>query len=387
MTGEGTIASGAMLRILVADDDPIQRSLIGARLSRLNGQTVEAEDGVAAWALLSSQTFDMAIVDLGMPNLDGFGLIQCMRGHPRTRHLPIIVVTSRHDRHAIEQALQAGASSFMVKPIAWSTFEHHIGFLLRMVQSAKAARTAGTKEIAAHRVREAILGSLCGDATATTTWIMEEVEALKRFPVTVNSAALLQQRLSAIFDESAALKEHAARAAAVIASISDHVAVSDIKERLDEVVQLAVQEMSAQASAKGVRLEVAMPGGDTWLACDAEAIIQALRRLIDNAVTHSAPGSTVVIQGKIYPDGLLGIEITDHGKGMHPDLLARSFAPLQTRMQGANASGQAGYGLLVAKAIAEAHNGTLELRSMPEQGTTALFALPPERVTNIVVQQ
>src|SRR5262245_18973837 len=90
------------LRILVADDDPILRSLMRARLVRFNGQAVDAEDGLTAWRLLCSQTFDMAIVDLGMPNLDGISLIQCIRGYPRTRHLPIIVVTAQDDRTSID---------------------------------------------------------------------------------------------------------------------------------------------------------------------------------------------------------------------------------------------------------------------------------------------
>ena len=386
MASEDKIIEGAILRVLVADDDPIQRSLIGARLTRLNGQTVEAEDGVAAWALLSSQTFDMAIVDLGMPNLDGLELIRCMRGHPRTRHMPIIVVTSRHDRDAIEQSMQAGASSFLVKPIAWSTFEHHIGFVLRMVQSAKVARTIGQREMATHRLREAILGSLCGEAKATTSWVVDEVEALRRLPLTANAASVLQHRLSSISEECKGLKEHAARASGAIGKIVDQVVVRDTKERLEQLVERAVAAASTGAAERGVRVEVSLPDGDTWLACDADAIQQAMYRLLKNAITHSAPNGQVGLHGKIYPDGLLAIEFTDHGQGMHPEVFARSFAPLQTRLEGENSGERLGYGLLIAKAIAEAHSGTLEVRSMPGQGTTVLMVLPPERVTNIVTK-
>ena len=56
------------MKILVADDDPILRSLMRARLVRFNAQAVDAADGMAAWTLLCSQTFDMAIVDLGLPD-------------------------------------------------------------------------------------------------------------------------------------------------------------------------------------------------------------------------------------------------------------------------------------------------------------------------------
>lgn len=387
MIGEPRKNDGGALRVLVADDDPIQRSLINARLARLNGQTVEAEDGVAAWALLSSQTFDIAIVDLNMPNLDGFGLIQSMRDHPRTRHMPIIVITSRHDRAAIEAALQAGASSFLVKPIAWSTFEHHIGFLLRMVQSAKEFRAASQKAIATHRAREAILGGVCGVALSGTTWVMEEVDQLRRLPLLAESAPLLLQRLNTIFEECKALRQQAAYGTAEIATLEEKIAVSGRKERLELIMAEAARALAPAIATKSIDLRMTLPAGDTWVAGDGEALQQALHHLIANAVEHSRPGEEICVSAKIYPDGLLGVEITDHGEGMHPELLARTFAPLQSRFAGSDGETKIGYGLLIAKAIAEAHSGTLELRSMPGQGTTALLVLPPERVTNIVDEQ
>ncbi len=96
------------LRVLVADDDPILRSLMRARLVRFNGHAVDAEDGLAAWTLLCSQTFDIAIVDLGMPNLDGISLIQCMRGYPRTRHLPSSSLPRRTTEHQLTGLSRSG---------------------------------------------------------------------------------------------------------------------------------------------------------------------------------------------------------------------------------------------------------------------------------------
>ena len=84
-------------RVLVVDDDPINRNLIAAQLTKLSCEAVEAEDGRQAWGRLTEEIFDLAIVDLNMPNMNGFELIQCVRGFPRTRHLPVVVVTSHGD--------------------------------------------------------------------------------------------------------------------------------------------------------------------------------------------------------------------------------------------------------------------------------------------------
>ncbi|HZA02405.1 MAG TPA: response regulator [Hyphomicrobiaceae bacterium] len=124
------------IRVLVADDEPITRFLTASKLARLNGHVLEAEDGLSAWDLLLSQPCQLAVIDLEMPKLDGFGLIQCVRGHPNTKHLPIVVLTSRDDKEAIERALIAGATSYLIKPLNWKLFGHHIGHLLELGREA-----------------------------------------------------------------------------------------------------------------------------------------------------------------------------------------------------------------------------------------------------------
>ena len=103
---------------------------------------------------------------------------------------------------------------------------------------------------------------------------------------------------------------------------------------------------------------------------------------MQNAVAHSHRGGTVAIAAKIYQDGLLGLEVEDHGKGMHPEFLARRLAPLHAAYDGKQGDVRIGLGLLLAKAIVEAHNGSLELRSNPDQGTIATLVVPAERITH-----
>ncbi len=157
MAGSPTIP----VSVLVADDSPSLRHLMAAQLVRLNGQVTEAEDGVTAWALLATQEFDLAIIDLDMPNMDGTAVIQCVRGHPRTRHMPIIVVTSHVDRQTIEKTLSVGATAFIGKPISWSTFDQHIGSVLKLSALSNRARQALEAASRVGRVNESALAELC----------------------------------------------------------------------------------------------------------------------------------------------------------------------------------------------------------------------------------
>lgn len=122
-------ANGA---VLIVDDDPVFRSLLHAKLVHMASRIEEAEDGSQAWAAARKRLFDLAIVDYDMPGLDGMALIRCLRGYPSTQHMPIIMCTSHNSSSAMQEALSAGVSSFMTKPLNWSQFDRHIGHLLKI---------------------------------------------------------------------------------------------------------------------------------------------------------------------------------------------------------------------------------------------------------------
>ena len=118
-------------RILAVDDDPISLEFASAYLSTPTA-TVEtaacAEDGLAK---LAASSFDIALVDLQMPGMGGIEMIRRIRAEPNLRSLPIVVVTSLDDIVSIDTAFEAGASSFVTKPVNWRLLSYHLRFVLR----------------------------------------------------------------------------------------------------------------------------------------------------------------------------------------------------------------------------------------------------------------
>lgn len=383
MIEERQSGSTPPLRVLVADDDPIQRSLIAARLANLDGTAVEAEDGCVAWTLLMSQEFDLAVVDLGMPNLDGIGLIQCMRGHPRTKHVPIIVVTSQTDRDSMAAAFAAGASSFITKPVVWSTFEHHVGFLLRLVEAARDARSRGQRYCATDRAKAAIVNRMCRETDASAAYLVAEVERLIGLASRPQSFDALQDGLALIRSEVQLLRSSARAAASAVDALSKKVEVDHRRVMLADLLQAALAGVAPLARQARVHVGSRSAAPAVTVACDAEAVELALTHLLRNAIEHSAAGGTVAMEARVFSDGLLAIEIDDNGPGMHPELIAQYLgAPVDSFDIAHPVSG--GFGLLLARAIAETHDGAIELRSMPGRGLSATLILPHDRVSRLV---
>lgn len=123
--------------VLVIDDDAFSRRVVASRIERLDAVVTEAEDGMTAFRLLHGQRFDLVILDLEMPNMNGYELLGCIRGAPSLKHLPVIVLTAKEDRTSLERALVSGATSYLVKPLNWTAFGAHITHLLQLARSAR----------------------------------------------------------------------------------------------------------------------------------------------------------------------------------------------------------------------------------------------------------
>lgn len=103
-------------RILTVDDSASMRALLNHALTTNGFDVVQAEDGVAALEWLATHEADVVITDINMPRLDGFGLIERLRGGSRHRDRPILVLTTESSEEKKARARAAGATGWIVKP-------------------------------------------------------------------------------------------------------------------------------------------------------------------------------------------------------------------------------------------------------------------------------
>jgi DNA-binding response OmpR family regulator len=118
-------------RILVVDDDPILREFATVYLSSPHTTIDTACDGVAARIRLGQVPYDILLLDIEMPQLDGLSLLHEIRSDRRLRHLPVIMLTGHDDIASIDRAYHAGANSFAAKPVNWRQLSYQIRYVLR----------------------------------------------------------------------------------------------------------------------------------------------------------------------------------------------------------------------------------------------------------------
>ena len=103
-------------RILTVDDSASMRALLNHALSTNGFDVSQADDGVSALEWLAVNEVDVVITDINMPRLDGFGLIEQVRGGARHRDRPILVLTTESSDEKKARARAAGATGWIVKP-------------------------------------------------------------------------------------------------------------------------------------------------------------------------------------------------------------------------------------------------------------------------------
>jgi CheY-like chemotaxis protein len=129
-------------RILFVDDDPILREFAQVNLASPQCDVDVAADGAIALEQLAIRDYDVVLLDLEMPVMDGFTALARLRADPRTEHLPVIVQTGREDVEAIDKAFRLGATSFVTKPLNWRLLTYQVRYVLRASRAERRVRAA-----------------------------------------------------------------------------------------------------------------------------------------------------------------------------------------------------------------------------------------------------
>jgi len=139
-------------KILIADDSSIIRRLLTREIEEMGARVTQAEDGQGAFDLVCSQSFDLVISDVDMPNMDGFSLCRRIKENSETRAIPVVILSSLDSDRDIDRGFEAGAAAYVSKSKAKSElqetirkvmkdFSFHRDRLILVVDDSKTIRT------------------------------------------------------------------------------------------------------------------------------------------------------------------------------------------------------------------------------------------------------
>jgi diguanylate cyclase (GGDEF)-like protein/PAS domain S-box-containing protein len=138
--------------VLIADDDTAARLLVREALEQAGFSVVEAENGAQALSAFAEHNPEVVLLDVVMPEMDGFRACAEIRRLPGGANVPILMLTGLDDLESINKAYEAGATDFASKPINWLVLSHRVRYMLRMGRVFNEALTSKVRLSAAQRI-------------------------------------------------------------------------------------------------------------------------------------------------------------------------------------------------------------------------------------------
>jgi two-component system sensor histidine kinase/response regulator len=380
--------AAAPAKILIVDDlEPNLRSL-EALLRREEVQVLEARSGRDALELLLvHDDVALALVDVQMPELDGFELAELMRGSPRTREVPIIFVTAgAQDQHRTFKGYEAGAVDFLFKPIEPHILRHKVEVFLRLHRQRQQLLAQVEELRASAEERGRLVGELSQSLRLAEMFSAVLGHDLRNpLSVITTSAEILIRRTTeeALRRPAARIMANGQRMGRMIDELLDMArarVAGGIRLSLGDADLLALchkviadHEISHPAGGVALRHE-GNPRG-VW---DEDRLFQVLANLLGNALQHGKADGPVsmVLDASARTQVVLSV----HNQGsIPPDILPNLFDPFRVRQKRPHPSRGLGLGLYIVRQIVEAHGGQVAVSSSEDAGTAFVVTLP--RVT------
>jgi signal transduction histidine kinase len=334
-----------------------------------NYNTLFASSGPETLELVEKSPPDIILLDVMMPEMDGFEVCEHLKGDKRWQHIPIILVTALSSTEDLVRGLDAGADDFLNKPVDSVELRARVRSLLRIKKQYDELETT-------LRLREDLTHMIVHDIRTPLTAVLGFTELM-----------LARNTLSAVdVKDMRALQSQAYRLDAflndmlILAKLeSERLILNRSMVNVNQLVEQVKESYNVVARSKKVRLIIDLPPAAQHILLDANLFQRVLENLLSNSLKFSPPEGMITIQVE-YPRAKtllyasvprVRIKVFDEGPGITEEYRERIFNKFEIVQLKEFGEGdpQIGLGLAFCKMVIEAHGGHVFVEANEPQGS------------------
>jgi signal transduction histidine kinase len=363
--------------ILLVDDTEANLRVLGQLLRAEGWAVAAATRGQQALDIIAQRRPDLVLLDVMMPEMDGFEVCRRLRANPGLRDLPVLFITALTEEESIVRGFREGGHDYIAKPFRQAELVARVRTHLALQQTTRRAEKQAADlaqlnadkdrffSIIAHDLRSPLAG-LLGLSEALAANIAEFTPA--EIGEATEEMAKASRNLYQLLEN---LLEWAQLQTGRMECRPTRVELSAALTELADLFGPAVQQ-------KNLRLELKLQPVTAWV--DHRMLHTILRNLMSNAIKFAPLGGVITLRCGLQ-NGWAMAEFSDTGFGIAPSQLANLFARAGQPVSRIGTAGErgTGLGLVLCRDLLESAHGSISAASIPGQGSTftVLLPLPP----------
>ncbi|MCV6637945.1 hybrid sensor histidine kinase/response regulator [Candidatus Albibeggiatoa sp. nov. NOAA] len=339
-------------KIAIVDDERSMRVQLESLLAGNEYELALFESGMALLAKLSELDPDLIILDLMMPEIDGFEVCRQVKAQPQFQHIPIILVTVLDASKALVEGLEAGADDFIQKPVSRLELRARVRSMLRIKKQYDELE-------AMLKMREELSNMIVHDMSSSivsvqlNATLMQEKQVDEEQKERIDSILMAADRLDEFVNDMLMLAKME----------QSKLRIHPTMTHIQQLILDAEKHFKIIAQSRGIELKLELPKMQLKMELDANLFRRVLANLLSNALQYSPEGTTVTVKLEILPPDQKGhhlrLQVIDEGPGIPEAYRKRIFEKFEVVELKKKGVAQIGLGLTFCKLAVDAHCGKI----------------------------
>lgn len=353
--------------VMVVDDVPANLKLLRTHLGESGYNVAVFSDGHSALQAALQEPPDIILLDINMPEYDGFQVCTQLKNDERLRDIPVLFISALDELENKVKAFEAGGVDFVTKPFQVHELRARVATHLEL-RRREAATSAAFEELKQlEQLRDSLVHMIVHDLRSPLAGVLSVFQLLEG------------ERNPALIDEYSAVGIQATQK--IMNLVENILGVSKLESGQLQVhcAREALGELLA-SSTEGLRrfvesrvLTVQDTDSDVTVECDAEIVARIVANLVWNAVAFTDPhDGAIEVRARVERD-TVRIEVEDNGEGV-PEAFREQIFEKFSQAPGSRRS--TGLGLAFCRLAVEAHGGRIGVEARPQGGSVFWFTLP-----------
>jgi len=358
-------------KILIVDDIPTNIQVLGSVLRKAGYEVAFTDNGQDAINKAKSNHYDLILLDIMMPSMDGFEACRILKKNPESKDIPIIFLTAKTDSESLIKGFDLGAVDYLTKPFKAAELlarvKTHIALKYTTEELVKSnAMKDKLFSIIAHDLRGPV-----GNFGAALAVLIENLDTFDK------------ETLSEILSD---LKNSASRSYELLQNLlkwarsqNNTIEFAPANQNLNQIIQENVELLQSSAAQKQITIKSEIHN-EIFVFADINMLKTILRNLLSNAIKFSFPQGEVIVN-VTKSDNFAEIAIEDFGIGIKKENIEKLMTSHEyfSTYGTANEKGT-GLGLNLCKDFVERNGGKINIESEEGKGTKIYFTLPLENM-------